>query len=228
MIKLSLLEKQLNESVEKLSLENRGIFDDIVAFIRTSNLKTRDGEEFLQQMLDNFLNAQQQGISIEAMLGTDDIRGYCEEIVATFKSRYNILSRSGEYLMYVGILVLVTSVLSSFTKNLTILMSKNFKFKNFSFYSYIDFDFGFITTFLIAVAFYISLMNWIKKSCFTKPVISNEKKNKFKMYILIIFICIMHTISKFAKGYVFYSLNIFLVVIIGIMSYFIGNYLVEN
>lgn len=47
MIKLSSLGKQLNESVEKLSFENRKIFDDIIAFIRASNLKTRDGEEFL-------------------------------------------------------------------------------------------------------------------------------------------------------------------------------------
>lgn len=179
MIKLSSLGKQLNESVEKLSFENRKIFDDIIAFIRASNLKTRDGEEFLQQMLDSFLNAQQQEISIENMLGTDDIRGYCKEIVDAYKSTYSILSRSGEYLMYFGIIIIILSAFSSFGKNFIILMSKNFKFSTFSFYSYIDFDFGLITTFLIAVTLYIALMDWIKKNCFTEPVKVNQKKNNF-------------------------------------------------
>jgi DNA-binding ferritin-like protein (Dps family) len=228
MIKLSSLGKQLNESVEKLSLENRKIFDDIIAFIRASNLKTRDGEEFLQQMLDSFLNAQQQGTSIEIMLGTDDIRSYCKEIVDAYKSTYSILSRSGEYLMYFGITIVILSLFSSFGKNFIILMSKNFRFSDFSFYSYIDFDFGFITTFLIAVTLYIALMDWIKKNCFTELVKVNQEKNNFKVFVLIIFIWIMYTISNFVKGYVFFSLNIFIVVIIGTMSYLIGNYLIEK
>lgn len=228
MIRLSSLGKQLNESVEKLSLENRKIFDDIIAFIRASNLKTRDGEEFLQQMLDSFLNAQQEGRSIEIMLGTDDIRGYCKEIVDTYKSTYSILSRSGEYLMYFGIIITILSLFSSLGENFIILMSKNFKFNNFSFYSYIDFDFGFITTFFIAVTLYIALMDWIKKNCFSEPVKGNQKKKNYKILILIIFTLIMYAISNFAKGYVLVSLNIFIVVIIGIMSYLIGNYLVEK
>lgn len=228
MIKLSSLGKQLNESVEKLSLENRKIFDDIIAFIRASNLKTRDGEEFLQQMLDSFLNAQHQGINIETMLGTDDIRGYCKEIVATYKSTYSILSRSGEYLLYLGIIIVILSSFNNFAKNFIILMSKNFNFNKFSFYSYIDFDFGFITTFLIAVTLYIGLMDWIKKSCFTEPVKDNKKKNNLTIIILVIFVCLTYAISNFAKGYIFFSLNIVIVVIIGIMSYLIGNYLIEK
>lgn len=179
-------------------------------------------------MLDSFLNAQQQEISIENMLGTDDIRGYCKEIVDAYKSTYSILSRSGEYLMYFGIIIRILSAFSSFGKNFIILMSKNFKFSTFSFYSYIDFDFGFITTFLIAVTLYIALMDWIKKNCFTEPVKVNQKKNNFKIFIVIIFVWIMYAISNFAKGYMFFSLNIFIVVIIGTMSYLIGNYLIEK
>ena len=106
-------------------------------------------------------------------------------------------------------------------------MSKNFKFSNFSFYSYIDFDFGFITTFLIAVTLYIALMDWIKKNCFTETVKGNQKKN-LTILILIIFICIIYAISNFTKGYFFFSLNIFIVAIIGTMSYLIGNYLIEK
>ena len=228
MFKLSLLGKQLNESVEKLSLENRQIFDDIIVFMRASNLKTRDIEEFLQLMLDSFLNAQQQGISVEDMLGTDDIRSYCKEIVATYKSTYSVLSRSGEYLMYSGIIIVILAVFGNFTKNFTILMSKSFEFNKFSFYSYIDFDFGMITEFLIAVTLFIALMDWLKKSCFIESVKGNQKKKNLKIPMLIIFICIMNFISNFAEGYVFFSLNLFIVVIIGTMSYLIGNYLIEK
>ena len=61
MIKTSALIKQLNKSAKNLSIENKKVFDDIILYIRFSNIKTRDGEEFLQQILDSFLNAQKQG-----------------------------------------------------------------------------------------------------------------------------------------------------------------------
>ena len=73
MIKTKSLIKQLNKASENLSLENKSVFDDSVVYIRTSNIKTRDAEEFLQQILDSFLNAEQQGVSIEKVLGTTDI-----------------------------------------------------------------------------------------------------------------------------------------------------------
>ena len=89
MIKTKSLIKQLNKASENLSVENEKIFDDIVVYVRTSNIKTRDAEEFLQQILDSFLNAEQQGVSIENVLGTTDIKHYCDEIVDTYKSSYN-------------------------------------------------------------------------------------------------------------------------------------------
>src|SRR5659263_360486 len=105
MIKTKSLIKQLNKSAKNLSLENKKTFYDIVLYIRSSNIKTRDAEEFLQQILDSFLNAEQQGVSIEFMLGTSDIKHYCEEIVITYKSSYNYLSRCSEYIMTTGILI---------------------------------------------------------------------------------------------------------------------------
>ncbi|MBZ9606332.1 hypothetical protein G9F73_000550 [Clostridium estertheticum] len=91
MIKTKSLIKQLNKAAENLSPENESIFLDIVVYIRTSNIRTRDAEEFLQQILDSFLNAEQQGVGIETMLGTSDIKQYCEEIVSTYKSSYDFL-----------------------------------------------------------------------------------------------------------------------------------------
>ncbi len=120
MIKTKSLIKQLNKASENLSLENKNIFTDIVVYIRTSNIKVRDAEEFLQQILDSFLNAEQQGVSIETVLGTPDIKDYCEEIVKTYKSSYNYLSLCSEYVMYTGMIIIILSIINYITQNLSI------------------------------------------------------------------------------------------------------------
>ena len=118
MIKTKSLIKQLNKASENLSLENKSVFDDIVVYVRTSNIKIRDAEEFLQQILDSFLNAEQQGVSIETVLGTTDIKHYCEEIVDTYKSSYHYSSLCSEYAMYTGMIITILSIINYITQNL--------------------------------------------------------------------------------------------------------------
>ena len=145
MIKTSALIKQLNKSAKNLSIENKKIFDDIILYIRLSNIKTRDAEEFLQQILDSFLNAQKQGVSIEYMLGTSDIKHYCEEIVGAYKSSYNYLSLSSEYVMSTGIIITAFSIINYIIQNFTIFWRHDIDKLTF----YLNFDLELIFNFYL-------------------------------------------------------------------------------
>lgn len=227
MSKINTLIKQLNESAEKLSIENKKTFDDITVFIRASNLKLRDAEEFLQQMLDSFLNAEQQGISIESMLGTTNVKNYCEEIVIAYKSTYNFFARSGEYMMYVGMTIVILAFLNNLNDNVNMFLFKNKALTSFSFY--INFDFSLIFQFLITAPLIIAAMIWLKKSAFkevTKIIKMKETLIIFILYLL--YLCILFLISKLIGETVYFSLNIFIVLIMGVALYFIGEFLVEK
>lgn len=225
MAKTSSLIKQLNESAEKLSLENKEIFDDIVVYMRTSNIKIRDMEEFLQQILDSFLNAEKQGVSIESMLGTTDIKHYCEEIVSTYKSSYNYLSLCSEYIMYTGMFIVILSFINYILQNFTAFMRHDAD--KFSFY--LTFDLGLVSQFLLIGLLVSAIMTWVKKGLFKEASKDSKIKEFFILWILsVLFICIMVVLSLFIGEMILFKLNIFIVLIIGIILYFIGNYLLEK
>jgi len=225
MIKTKSLIMQLNKASENLSLENKGVFDDIVVFIRVSNIKTRDVEEFLQQILDSFLNAEQQGVSIEAVLGTPDIKHYCEEIVDTFKSSYNYISYFSEYVMYTSMIITILSIINYITQSLTII--SKYGVNNLTFY--LNFNLGIISQFLIIGIAIIAIMTYIKKSCFKETVKVSKIKEFFKLWILsCLWICICIACLMFLGEILVFRVNIIIVLIIGIALYFIGNYASEK
>jgi len=225
MIKTSSLIQQLNKSAKNLSEENKKIFDNMILYMRTSNLKTRDTEEFLQQMLDSFLNAEQQGISIEFMLGTSDVKHYCEEVVITYKSSYNHMSLCSEYIMYSGIFISILSIINYITQNFSIFISHSTY--NLSFY--LNFDPELIFQFLLVVPVVIAFMTWIKKSCFKVTSKKRSIKEFFTLWILSMFLIgVMVAFSMIVGKIILFRLNIILVLLIGISLYFIGNYLSEK
>ncbi|AGX42941.1 hypothetical protein [Clostridium saccharobutylicum] len=227
MSSVSLLAKQLNKAAENLSVENRKIFDDIIIYIRTSNLKERDAEEFLQQILDSFLNAQQQGVSIESMIGTTDIRHYCEEIVNTYKSSYNFLSRSSQYIMYTGIFIVILSFTKYILQKLTPILFKTHELNNFTFY--LDFNLQLIIQCLIVIPFSVIILASLKKTCFKGTSKFSKVKEYFTYWMIcVLLICTWIAIFKFVDETVIFSLNIFIVLSIGSVIYFIGNYFTEK
>mgnify|MGYP001559176439 CR=1 FL=1 len=225
MIKTKSLITQLNKASENLSPENIKTFDDIVVYIRTSNIKTRDGEEFLQQILDSFLNAEQQGVSIESMLGTSDIKHYCEEIVSTYKSSYNYLSLCSEYIMYTGMFIAILSIINYITQSLTII--NKYGIKNLTFY--LNLNLGVITQFSLIGLTIITVMIYFKKSCFKETVKGGKVKEFFILWILgMLWMCVMVACIMFLDKILLFRLNILIVLIVGIALYFIGNYASEK
>jgi DNA-binding ferritin-like protein (Dps family) len=225
MIKTTELIKQLNKSAKNLSLENKKIFDDMVLYTRTSNLKTRDAEEFLQQILDSFLNAEHQGVSIESMLGTSDIKYYCEEIVSTYKSSYNYLSLCSEYIAPTGMIIIVVSIINYILQNITIFI----KHGNFNLKFNLNFELGMIFQILLIVFMSITFMAYFNKICFEEP--SKSRKTKYfsiLKLICILLLCIVIGLPRLAGELLLFKLNIIVVLTIGIALYFIGNYLLEK
>jgi len=225
LIKTKSLIKQLNKASANLSLQNKGIFDEIVVFIRVSNIRTRDAEEFLQQILDSFLNAEQRGVSIETVLGTSDIKHYCEEIVDTFKSSYNYLSHFSEYVMYTSMIITMLSIIDYITQSLTIILK--YGVNNLTFY--LNFNLGIIFQFLIIGITIIAIMIYIRKSCFKELVKGSKIKEFFKFWIIgCLWLCLMIACLMFLENILVFKLNVILVLIVGITLYLISHYVSEK
>ncbi|MBU3182161.1 hypothetical protein [Clostridium psychrophilum] len=225
MIKTKSLIKQLNKASKNLSVENEKIFGDIVFYVRTSNIKTRDAEEFLQQILDSFLNAEKQGVSIENVLGTTDIKNYCKEIVATYKSSYTYSSLFSEYIMYTGMIITILSIINYFTQNLEAIIKHGIN----HFTLILNFNLGIVLQFLLIGIMIIAIMIYIKKSCFEETEKVSTKKEFFKLWIIsCLWISIMLACIIFLKEIFVFKLNIIIVLIVGIALYFIGNYVSEK
>ena len=225
MDKIKSLTKQLNEASENLSEENKKTFGDIIVYVRASNIKSMDAEEFLQQLLDSFLNAEQRGVSIESVLGTTDIKHYCDEIINTYKANYNFLSLYSEYITYSGIAIGILSALDYFFGSLRKVTKHGFNSLTLS----SNFTLATIFQFLFIGGTVVVIMSYIKKSCFTKDVPTGKVKNFFKFWgIGILWFTPMLLSSKFLDKIVLFQLNIILVLIISVALYFIGNYLSQN
>jgi len=213
--------KQLNKESEKLNKENREIFTQIVVYVRTSNIKIKDAEEFLQQILDSFLNAENRNITIEEMLGTSDIKEYCKEIVYTYKSNSNLLYRFGDYLMYLGMIIIGLSLINFISQNLTSIITTGIDTFTLS----LKFNLGIIIEYILISFAAIVFMSYIKHNSFKKYTKSNLIK-EFSILWLFMFIivpCIM-----FLDNILTFNLNIIIILIIGIPLYYIGQYLSEK
>ncbi|MCB2358709.1 hypothetical protein [Clostridium estertheticum] len=169
---------QLNKASENLSLEKKGVFDDIVVYVRTSNIKTRDAEEFLEQILDSFLNAEHQGVSIGTVLGTTDIKHYCEEIVDTFKSSYNYLSYFSTYVMYTGMIVTILSIINYITQSVSIISKYGVNTLTF----YLNFNLGIISQFCWIFNYSNCISHFNKTDCANSSIYELEyskRKSRF-------------------------------------------------
>lgn len=225
MIKTKTLIKQLNESSKNLSATNKEIFDRIVVYVRTSNIKTKDAEEFLQQILDSILNAEAQGLTVEEMLGTSDIKNYCEEIIQTYKSSYNLLSLSSEYIMYTGIVLFVLSLITFTFDNISSVIT--YGIDNISFNLTIDLELLIET--LLFIPLVILLLSYFRKTCFNKPTQQYKIKEFFIFWLLSsMSILLMVGIFLVVKNMFLFNINIIIALFIGATLYFLGNYLSEQ
>ena len=216
--------RQLNSASENLTDENKEVFDDIIVFIRTSNVKSKDAEEFLQQLLDSFLTAQSKNVSLEVVLGTDNFKSYCEDIVTAYKSSYNIFSRLGEYVMYLGMMILILVPINYVSQNLV----QYIKSRTLNLSLYLNLSLGSIVEFIVIIIGIIIIMLWINKSCFKeKP--KNSKKEFFILWIICsLWIGLIFLSSILLNKILLFKINVVIILILGGILYFSGNYAAEK
>ena len=224
MNKTKSLIKQLNKASEKLNKENREIFTSISIYVRFSNIKVNDSEEFLQQILDSFLNAENRNVSIEEVLGTSSIKDYCREIVNTYKSSYNFISLLSQYVMFVGQFFIISSLITFVDDNIFSIIVDKFDFFTLSF----NINEVILRTILMCL-FVPIVIYFIKNSCIKKTT----KSDFFKAILIILLLSMVLTFMLLLYGELFdnfpvLNMNIFIILIIGLTLYFTGKYFTEK
>ncbi|WP_143315446.1 hypothetical protein [Clostridium sp. HBUAS56017] len=215
----------LNKSKENLSESNRKIFDGIIIYIRCSNIKTRDAEEFLQQTLDNFISAEHQNISIESYLGTSDIKGYCKEIVDTYKSTYNKLSLMVQYICYAALGLTILLSISYLSQNIQAILKNGLS----------SFSLNMLITPIIVLALILVIpltlaaITWAKHKSFKEYTKKQSIIEFFVMwFIMVLFIGALVLVGLLLKKVVLFSIPIYILLPILILIYFISNHLLEK
>lgn len=215
--------ERLNQAACGLTAEHRVIFDDMVVYIRCSNLKTKDAEEFLQQILDSFLLAQEKGATIQTVLGTPDIEAYCREVVKAYKDNYFFHSRISEYLMYGGMVFAILSAINLVIENLGHIVqyglngfSMQMEFTAGTFFNYIFIGIG-----------VIAIFRYIKKSCFKNEI--KPKQNIWKLRIMAAAaVGCIGLVDYYLNQIVLFYTYAYIVLPLGLAVYLSGKYLTDR
>lgn len=99
--------KEILKYEEQLSEENREKFDIILFKIRFAHIDEKDGAEFLYRCMDLFLKAQENQMPPEEMLGTYDLKQFCERYIQECRSKYSFLKRIYWEMFYIPIVLLI-------------------------------------------------------------------------------------------------------------------------
>ncbi|UUZ91892.1 hypothetical protein LJK87_41425 [Paenibacillus sp. P25] len=80
-MKLKEMIHENNRLREELSAENREYYEEMLVYIRSSDIHQRKAEEPLLEMLQHLLEAQREGRSAVHVFGDQPAR-YCQELAA--------------------------------------------------------------------------------------------------------------------------------------------------
>ncbi|MDS0525901.1 hypothetical protein NNC19_09450 [Clostridium sp. SHJSY1] len=214
----------LNKAKENLSEENRKIFDGIIIYIRSSNIKTRDAEEFLQQTLDNFISAEHQNISIETYLGTSDIKGYCKEIVDTYKSTYSKFSLIGQYVYYGALGLTILFSIAYLSQNLQSILKNGLS--NFSLNMFITPII--VLELILVIPLTLAAFTWTRLQSFKEYTKKQSVIEFLVMWvIMMLFIGSLVLIGLLFKNVILFSVPIYILLPIFLILYFASKHLVE-
>lgn len=97
MSKSDVLRKENNKFSKDLTKENHEIYTDIVCYLRVSKLNEKEQEEVISDILRIFLDCQEQGKSIQSVIG-EDYKRFADEIISAMNPRIIIFNKVKEYL----------------------------------------------------------------------------------------------------------------------------------
>lgn len=154
--------------IEKLHPEYRTAFKQISAYVLANNMDEIKNEEILSEVMDTFLSAQNDGKTVEQIIG-NDLKAFCEQLC----SEISIKSRVINFFELLHPLFTIYTILCLF--DLADMMTKIFNGENISFMTYRahgSLDAYLLGGAIVIIPGYISRL-FIKKYMFSKP-------NKYK------------------------------------------------
>lgn len=208
-----------NEMRERLTEENKAIYEDMLLYIRLNGNKSeQQTEEVLFELLEHLLQAQEEGKSVQDIFG-DDLKKYCDELIAEIPGE----KKSASVLFGTYIVINFLAIIS-------------FTFGTFSFAAYHFFNLGSdkftfsigsaitiaLIYLLLLYIFIVLVLKWIKKSLF-----KDKKPNKwvefFQLWIMCmvligLFILIPILLPDFGKEV---SIHVLSLTVVGVILYVI-------
>ncbi|GIO27144.1 DUF1129 family protein [Ornithinibacillus bavariensis] len=170
-----------NRLREKLTEENKKIYEDMLVYIRTNTNKSeQQTEEVLLELLEHFVAAQSEGKSAHDIFG-DNIKQYCDEIIEEIPGEKKSVSLVfGAYLLInlLGIMSLTYGTLGFFFNNVFHMGSNDVEISLGSAIVNILIDLFLIYCFVKLI------LKWIKSSTFNEKV-----KKKWVEFLQIWIVC---------------------------------------
>lgn len=203
--------KENNRISENLNEENLKIYTDFVCYLRVSDLSEEEQEEILSDVLLMFLEWQQDGKLIEAMVG-GDLKKFADDTIAAVNPHKTIVQKIKENLSIVVesfcIMLTIDFIFLYFHKIIKGNVNMTYDYDLSMFFRWVIF---------IGIAYWI--INYIGKNSF--ELSKSKKHDKLANFIfgasiagLIIFTVIM---SKILSSIVIFSLNItYVAIIVGV------------
>lgn len=99
--------KEINQYSTKLSDKNHALFDEILLKLRFASINNHDAEEFSHHCLALFLQAEETGMPVEELLGTQDINAFCEEFIQESRKNYSFLQKMYWKINYLPLVIFV-------------------------------------------------------------------------------------------------------------------------
>lgn len=166
--------KENNKLSKNLTKENDRIFTDIVCYLRVSNISEVEQEEIISDILRMFLDWQEEGKSIESMVG-EDYKKFTENIISAVNPEKSVPKKIKEYL---GILIEVFCIL--ITIDFAFLYFPKLLKGNFNFNLTYEYELTMLIRFIIIFIVSCSFVNYICKNSFE---LSKKSFSKLPIFI---------------------------------------------
>lgn len=202
------LMKEMARYSNELTEENHKLFDKILLTIRFSNLSETDAEEFSHHCLNLFLQAQQEGIPVKRILGTEDIDAFCEEYIEQVYGSYSLLKKILLKVSYIPmILLLFTGFFGMFVN---ILLPVWIAQKAFTFHVAIPLSLVINTIFAIVVVY--AVVNKLDQWLLAWDDMEKKQKRKWTFYLWAGNVLVIATfvLSGFYLRQILFQINVLL------------------
>lgn len=156
---ITIIEENIKLS-EGLMGEYNRIFTDIVCYLRVSNVSEEEQEEIISDTVMMFLDWQEEGKTVESMIGKD-YKKFTESIISAVNPKLNVLKTIKKYL---GLIIECFCMI--FTVDFVFLYLPKLLKRNPDFNVIYNYTSDMLLRGLIAASIWLILVNYIGKNAF--------------------------------------------------------------